>query len=836
LNKSIANQIVQEMKMKKIRGTPQMQEYLNKKKVSSKDLPLVMSVMLGIDYNQFSYFVFKKIREELASLSESPHFIDFLESLGIKEEEKNSNLLAFLSELPSVNRESSMLVFESIKNSKINSLKISSGLVLGQLHLNSPEKIFDDIKINLSSEDAEKTSLIIAFELIASKNKNMKPPKYVLDFIIECSNSSDKKLSYCATRACIVNLELDRQRFEKAIINYLEKSDDNKIGICDIIHFTDTIDGNFEFVLLKLCAKSESIGVINWITNVIGHKLYRSNIDKVVLMKEALNLLKIWSRNKNFQRLDTAWMLEMIGRTDIDSGIKYLETWVDEGVGDILAQFFFPNIIRELFKNHKNKFVNTMNSWKSKNNFLEVILFSIKELLDDIRLHYRGRLRSYNSKIERLAVLVDSSHSSTLKTTNDINSVGDMILSSLKNIESIHIDDKNPNRINIQTTCNGLIDLKKLVDEDRFLAQASLEILITICIDEGVHFQQLTREFNDARLQSIVSKSLILINAMMKEKRILNYGKAKSNFSLFPKINKFLGSRWLEEKIQSKSEHPLIVRISKFDFSKINEAMQEYTQESVPFKKKDILNKLLSPLGNLIFVRHLEKCLGLFKTRTSRGSSRIVDGLQKEEDFYQTESQLEVAHALKENEFHVELEDESLGRPVDIIATKKNKRLLFEVTSIDTIVGLKYGNYESNIPNKIRSTIHKKLEKQIKHYSSKPDDLIIIVIDISRAGYLDTSDVFHALYGSPAINIIKDDTSEIVKIESTLSNDGIAITNAISGKLSAIVLYSTDISYEENTIKLKGSLIVNMKSKYPVDEYILKDISQALFGHSNIIK
>jgi hypothetical protein len=95
LNKSIANQIVQEMKMKKIHGTLQMQDYLNKKKVSSKDLPLIMSIMLDIDYNEFSYFVFKKIREDLTSLSDSPYFMNFLESLGIKEEEKNLNLLGF---------------------------------------------------------------------------------------------------------------------------------------------------------------------------------------------------------------------------------------------------------------------------------------------------------------------------------------------------------------------------------------------------------------------------------------------------------------------------------------------------------------------------------------------------------------------------------------------------------------------------------------------------------------------------------------------------------------------------------------------------------------------
>jgi hypothetical protein len=138
--------------------------------------------------------------------------------------------LAFLLELPSVNKQSAVVTFESIKESKINSLKIASGFILGKLYANSPGKLFDQIKIHLNSDDVKKTSLIIAFELIATVSKNFKPPKYLLDFIIECTNSSDKKLSYCATRACLVNLELHRQPFETAIINYLEKSDDNKIG------------------------------------------------------------------------------------------------------------------------------------------------------------------------------------------------------------------------------------------------------------------------------------------------------------------------------------------------------------------------------------------------------------------------------------------------------------------------------------------------------------------------------------------------------------------------------------------------------------------------------
>jgi hypothetical protein len=196
--------------------------------------------------------------------------------------------------------------------------------------------------------------------------------------------------------------------------------------------------------------------VINWITNIIGHKLYRSNINKVTLLEEALKLSKLWSHNKNFQSLDTGWMLEMIGRMDIDSTIKYLETWINEGVDDILSQFLFPNILRELFKNHRTKFVAIINTWKGKTKNLRLLLFSIKEMLDDIRMHYHSRLSRYNSKLNKLTTLVVNPSASALRTTNDINSIGGMIISTIEYLNSLHINSD----LQVQKTCKELAELR----------------------------------------------------------------------------------------------------------------------------------------------------------------------------------------------------------------------------------------------------------------------------------------------------------------------------------------------------------------------------------------
>jgi len=235
LDKTQADEIVYEIKRKNMRGSKPLQQYLNIKGVSSIDIPLVLSSMVEIDYDSYRYFISMNIRENLASMSTSPHFINLLKSFGKVEEEKNSNLLGFLADLPSANRDSAVEVFESIKESEIDSLKIASGLLLGQLHCDSAEVVFEEIKNNFNSDDARKTSLVIAFELVVSKNKTLEPPSYVLDFIAKCCDSADRKLSYCATRASLVNLELDKVSFKNAITNYVEKSDDNKIGACDIL-------------------------------------------------------------------------------------------------------------------------------------------------------------------------------------------------------------------------------------------------------------------------------------------------------------------------------------------------------------------------------------------------------------------------------------------------------------------------------------------------------------------------------------------------------------------------------------------------------------------------
>jgi hypothetical protein len=74
LDKAQADEIVKGMIQKNLQGSSSLEEYLNQKNVSSEDLPLIMSRMVDIDYDNFSYFVFKIIREKLASFSASPYF------------------------------------------------------------------------------------------------------------------------------------------------------------------------------------------------------------------------------------------------------------------------------------------------------------------------------------------------------------------------------------------------------------------------------------------------------------------------------------------------------------------------------------------------------------------------------------------------------------------------------------------------------------------------------------------------------------------------------------------------------------------------------------------
>lgn len=356
-----------------------------------------------------------------------------------------------------------------------------------------------------------------------------------------------------------------------------------------------------------------------------------------------------------------------------------------------------------------------------------------------------------------------------------------------------------------------------------------------LCTQHQINDEKLTREFNDNRIQSTISKSLILIEALTKPKEELNYEQIQQNLKYFPKICGFMSTKWFDQQFMEKSEHPLLTWLSKFNISLLNAWNKQYIEEMDEGKKTEIANRIRMPLANQIYANHLEKCLGLFDDRKSYRVARIRHGLQKEEDFYQTLSHLEVANALKENDYDIEIENNSLGRPLDIIATRNGNEIILEVTSIDMIVGLKFGGFQSNVPNKVKSTVLKKLDCQIKHYADKTNDPIIIIIDKSRAHDIDFEDVIFALYGSPAVSIVTDkETGKIVQTSSTLSENGLTLTNEVAKNLSAVILYYGDISWNNHTVELCGQVVINKYSSRKLDFDKAQELSYSLFGHRRL--
>ena len=164
----------------------------------------------------------------------------------------------------------------------------------------------------------------------------------------------------------------------------------------------------------------------------------------------------------------------------------------------------------------------------------------------------------------------------------------------------------------------------------------------------------MTREFNDGRIQSDIIKSFILIDAMNKrgtKRESLDYDNIMHNVQDYSNIVGFLGTDWIEENCRKGSyTHPLLVWLSKMaNSSKFAELVLEFSQESNIEKKNMLLNIIEKPIRYRILVGHIDKCLGIFESKTDQGTKRVVAGLLKEEDFYQTMSQVEISLLLKKS-------------------------------------------------------------------------------------------------------------------------------------------------------------------------------------------
>ena len=844
MDKFEAKQTLVEMRSAKVIGRESIRRFLLERRVSFNDWPLIMICMIETDFHKYSFFIFTALKEDIIDLAKSEHSKALLECLALIEDKEEKNYLSFLSQLDSVSNSLLEYIYDLIKDSNIKSLKIASGLVLGRLSSFSPNLLFKEIENAERCDEVKKISLMLALQILASLNENLSLPNQIKEFVIECTKSREVKLSYHAIKSCIM---LQRSNdFAQLILEYVQKSDEHKIHVCDIIRFCEIKDGELELQIIQECGKTESLDVINWVSNVIGDKLYGSdvphgtnmNIPKLIV--EALNLLRVWSHNKGFQSLDTQWMLERVAKIDLTFAIKFLEKWIENEEDEILAQFFFPKILRELFKNHKKIYIDTMKRWLVKGQFfIKLLIFSVKELLDDIKLNYDSKLARYNCTIRDLSPYVKKYglDLGDLSAINDINLIILMIPKVTTKTKSLSLEKTNPDIKSIEVFLKELSQVDQEVKDDIFISNECLSIMKAFCTERRIDDKKLTREFNDNRIQSTVSKSIILIDALTRDKRFIDYDITRQNLRHYTKICDFLSTKWFDKQIKDSSEHPLLMWLSKFDIDLVNELLKQFLKETDEARKGEIANRIRMPLANQIYVNHLERCLNLFGDRKSYRVARIRDGLQKEEDFYQTVSHLEVATALKENNYDIEIEDDSLGRPLDIVARKDGHSIILEVTSIDMIVGLKYGGFQSNVPNKIRSTILKKLENQIKYYADKSNDPIIVVIDNSRARDLSIEDVVFALYGSPAVSIVtNNETGKIVETYPTLSKNGITETNETAKNLSAVILYNNEISWNNLTVKLSGRLVINRHSSRKLDFDKAEDLSYSLFGHRNIYR
>ena len=169
----------------------------------------------------------------------------------------------------------------------------------------------------------------------------------IVDFVLDCANSHDLHLVDEAIRASLLLFNLDKGRFRAVVENYFNKSDHNRIVVYSCLRSNFLSDSDFELSLLKKWNMSNSQYVINWAMTIMAHRLYKGQIDRNMLIDEALRAIKRCCNIENLTVLYNHSLLKELGIANIGYALDYFECIIeDEENYGIL--YCYNSIVRDI--------------------------------------------------------------------------------------------------------------------------------------------------------------------------------------------------------------------------------------------------------------------------------------------------------------------------------------------------------------------------------------------------------------------------------------------------------------------------------------------------------
>lgn len=840
------NVLISELRSRYIRTSEKLTDYLTEKKLPFDYAIKLLNGMLDYDFQEYIGMIYPWLQKNLKILIEnySQEFITITETISKKDPTYVTGLLLSLQDrdldvnyLININRMTS--------NSQEQELQISSGLILGEIGIVQPKLLLDEFRTIFNQPDDLKEIAFLKAILVSSnkyRKANFILTNDIKSEIIKCTKSSNTRLASEAIKLCVVLFERD-SRFRGVLQEYFNQSSEHKREIYQHIIYNDLKDIEFELTLLRTSLNSnvhDEMALAQW---VIETKLLRSSrpnnngkLDKKVLQKFALDYLQELCKRKDMSlSLLSEELLTQIGDANIAIAFDYLLRWIGTDTSDEQTNaFLYPNVVSYIFKNHEKElfeFLQTL-AKKDANKFDILVYRTINEIVDEAKRKFRSELHIHNnSTIRELKKLInDDKKLSEIKPieSKDLDTYADALSRYIEILSEQHASDTSIDYDTISHMVSNLKTRRQVLIRKYGLLINVLNLLISMCQKYDINYERITENFQGHKIDSVVMRCQILTKELLTTNRQekINYDDIEGKLLSFPNIEKLLGHKWLKEKcLEGHPYHLVVLWLSRLmDRNQMNQLILDYRAEN------DYVNleKLERALRPLVWLRHVDTCLGYFTKENDKGKKAIISHLKDRRHFLQTLSQLEIGLKLKQSGYKVDLEDRSIDPqiPIDIIASKDDLTIIFELATFDMYSHLKYTNFASEIPDRAESTTLQKIE-QVSKYVNKTSDPIILIFNLTHAPDVDLHGIQYSFQGSEVEHIVMDRKSHAEIRFTKIERNPAFVSHPKANLVSALISYKNEIQGIE--MKRVGGCLLNLSADKKLDENTLNDLKSALF-------
>lgn len=838
---------ISELRSRYIRTSEKLTDYLSEKKLPYDYAIKLLNGMLDYDFQEYIGMIYPWLQKNLKILIEnySQEFITIMETISKKDPAYVTGLLLSLQEI-GLDVNHLINIYRMTSNSQEQELQISSGLILGEIGIVWPKVLLNEFRTIFNQPDELKKIAFLKAIVVSSdkyRKTNLILTNDIKSEIIKCTKSSNLRLASEAIKLCVVLFERD-PRFRDVLQEYFNQSSEHRREIYQYIQYNNLKDSEFELSLLHASLNSnvhDELALAQWIIETKLLRSSRSNnnnskLDKNVLQKFALDYVQELCKREDIGlSLLSDGLLAQIGDANIKIAFDYLRRWIGSNTSDEETNpFLYPNIVSYVFKNHEKELFEFLQTLAKKDDYKFDILLcrTTNEIVDEAKRKFRSEIRIHNnSTIRQLKRLIkDENKLAEIKPIEfkDLDEYPDVLTRYIEILSEQHASDTSIDYDVISHMVSDLKTRRQVLIRKYGLIINVLNLLISMCQKYDINYERITEDFQGHKIDSVVMRCQILTKELLTTNRQekINYEDVEGKFPSFPNIEKFLGYKWLKEKcLEGHPYHLVVLWLSRLvDRNQMNQLFSDCEADDNYVN----LGKLERALRPLIWLRHVDTCLGYFTKENDKGRKAIISHLKDRRHFLQTLSQLEIGLKLIQCDYKVNLEDRSINPhiPVDIIASKDNLTIIFELATLDMYSHLKYTNFASEIPDRAESMMLQKIE-QVSKYVNKTSGPIILIFNLTHAPEVDLHGIQYSFQGSEVEHIVMDRKSHAEIRFTKIERNPAFVSHPKANVVSAVISYKNEIQGME--MKREGGCLLNLSADKKLDENTLSDLKSALF-------